>query len=411
MSQLHLLIKEGDKTAKKIKEIVENIDNYLWATQLGVVACGILLWWIWEPLLGAQINSLLIRVWLPLPEIAIQIIAIVILFTIIIILEVVLGEQVPKIISINNPLRVAKLTIYPIYWFYILFTPLISIINFFTQQTLKLLRINRNNKSEYHTEEELRMIVAESKEEWLINVTEETLIQKVFDYDETQVNAIMTPINQMFAIDKADRSNDIIKTILSEWYSRIPIFEGSKNNILWRVLLKDIVELHVTNQTLNLDKLLRPILVVPNTMKINTCLKLLQREHTHIAIVVSEYGTTMGLISMEDILEELVWEINDENDEEINFVKKINTGQFLIDTTANIQDINESLPHPLPESSNYETIAWYLYSIFWHIPAVGDTYTTSQYIITIKKRNNQRIEQALFVVRDKDTQTKSLQWK
>jgi CBS domain containing-hemolysin-like protein len=160
-----------------------------------------------------------------------------------------------------------------------------------------------------------------------------------------------------------------------------------------------MVSAYVNQKILDLHKLIRPIQFVPENMKINDCLKLLQSSHTHIAIVISEYGTTSGLVTMEDILEELVGDIHDEGDEESVIVKVLSDTTYLIDATASIGDINDNLSIPLPESAEYDTLAGYINTLFGRIPSIHESIATDDYLITITKRKKQRVDQVKLTIK------------
>jgi CBS domain containing-hemolysin-like protein len=180
--------------------------------------------------------------------------------------------------------------------------------------------------------------------------------------------------------------------LIQEGYSRIPIYEWWMDNIIWRVLLKDIMSFALLWKDTKLDKLMRPIQFVPESMKVADCLRLLQSTHIHIAVVSSEHGTTLWLVTLEDIVEELVWDIHDESDEQTSIVTLQDDWSFLVDAWASIVDVNDSLPMPLPESENYDTISGYINTLFGRIPSVNESIDTDHYMITILKTKKQRVE-------------------
>jgi CBS domain containing-hemolysin-like protein len=392
-SQIDVLIQQGNKKAVLIKHIVDHIDTYLWACQLGITIASLALWWVWEPLVAAQFIHINEALHLELSEGTIHAIAIPVAFFIITTLHIIIGEQVPKTFAIRDPLSVSKIIVFPLYRFFIIFKPLIRLLNILSKITLRLFWVNQNHEEESHSEEELRMIVSESEEDGHINASERELIHNVFDFDNRQVSEIMAPAHKIFGIDKNKRTSEQIKEIITEWYSRIPVYEWGIDNITGWILFKDMVSAYVNQKVLDLHKLIRPIQFVPENMKINDCLKLLQSSHTHIAIVISEYGTTSGLVTMEDILEELVWDIHDEGDEESVIVKVLSDTTYLIDATASISDINDNIIIPLPESAEYDTLAGYINTLFGRIPSVNESITTDNYSITITKRKKQRVDQ------------------
>lgn len=163
-------------------------------------------------------------------------------------------------------------------------------------------------------------------------------------------------------------------------------------------MLKDITSNAIQGKPLNLERFLRPLQFVPENMKISDCLKLLQQSHNHVAVVTSEHGTTLGLITMEDILEELVGDIHDEGDEQQALVQSLGEGKFLVDATASISDANELLPIPLPEQESYDTVSGYINMLFGRIPSVNEKIEEGGYLITIHKRKKQRVDYILLKI-------------
>lgn len=266
-------------------------------------------------MIASQLVKLNHLLHLGLSETGAHALAIPITFFIITTLHIVIGEQAPKVFAIRDPLNSAFFIATPLHGFYVVLKPLIWFLNTLSTGFLRLFGITELSEDHGHSEEELRMIVAESEEDGHINASERELIQNVFDFDNRQVSEIMTATHKIFAVNKEDRSNDIIKEIVKEGYSRIPVYEHGMDNIIGRILLKDLTAHYIQHHTADINKLIRPIQYVPETMKIADCLRSLQKSHLHIAVVTSEYGNTIGLVTMEDILEELVGDIHDEGDD------------------------------------------------------------------------------------------------
>lgn len=391
-SQLDVLIKQGSSKASLIKHIIWNLDNYLSACQLGITIASLALWWVAEPLIASQFVLLNDHFHRWLDESSIHTIAIPVTFFLITTLHIVVGEQAPKSFAIRDPLSVAKYIASPLYRFYTILKPFIWFLNSLSLWFLSLFWLKGNHEEHSHSEEELRMIIAESEEDGQINAGEMELIHNVFDFDNREVSEIMTPSYKVFAIDKDDRSSIQLPQLIQEGYSRIPIYEWWMDNIIWRVLLKDIMSFALLWKDTKLDKLMRPIQFVPESMKVADCLRLLQSTHIHIAVVSSEHGTTLWLVTLEDIVEELVWDIHDESDEQTSIVTLQDDWSFLVDAWASIVDVNDTLPMPISESENYDTISGYINTLFGRIPSVNESIDTDHYMITILKTKKQRVE-------------------
>jgi CBS domain containing-hemolysin-like protein len=398
-SQIDIMIKRGSSVGSLIKILKDKIDLTLSSVQLGVTLSGLALWWIGESSFYQWFLWLFSYFDIFLPSHIIHIFALIATFMFISSLTIVIGELLPKWIAIRYPIETASIIARPLILFSTIFKPFIRFLQKSSKFVLNIFGIKSINEDESHSEEELRMIVTESEEDGLINASERELIHNVFDFDNKDVSEIMTPTHKIFAISAKDRNDEMIQKIFEEWYSRIPVYQDTINNIVGWVLVKDIVTKMVKKKEILLHELMRPMYFVPDNQKIIDCLRELQRQHMQLAMVISEYGTTIGLVTMEDILEELVGDIHDEHDEQQHIVNKIDD-YYLIDTSATIQDVNEILPLNLPESEDYDTISWMINYLYGRIPSLGEVYETDLRTFTITKRKKQRIEQIKFTIKE-----------
>jgi CBS domain containing-hemolysin-like protein len=206
------------------------------------------------------------------------------------------------------------------------------------------------------------------------------------------VKNIMVPRTKISAIDLSSTQEELIDTIISEGYSRIPVYDDTIDKIVGIVHAKDILSLIVKHNKFNLADILRKPLFVPESKKINDLMAELKLKRIQIAIVLDEFGGTAGMVTLEDIVEELVGDIQDEYDEEKPLVEKVSDNEFIVSASATVYDINESLPHDLPEDEDYDTLAGLVSEIFGKIPEVGETKEFNGYTFTILKKIDQNIE-------------------
>lgn len=204
----------------------------------------------------------------------------------------------------------------------------------------------------------------------------------------------------MVALDVELGKNEITKKIIEEGFSRFPIYLGDIDNILGIVHSKDLLKALIDNKFRSLKDIMRSVHFVPESMKINELLRDFQKHHIQMAIVTNEFGATAGLITMEDIIEELVGEIQDEHDEEKPNVEKKSDTEFIVNAQANISDVNQVLPLALPENPQYETVSGYINFIFGRIPAVNDKRLRDGYEITIVKRTRQSVDTVKLLVKE-----------
>lgn len=390
-SQLDIKIQKGSKRAKMAKSLIERLDTYLSAAQLGITLASLALGWIGERVVAAMVISGFNKFGTTLDVETIHSISIPVAFTIITFMHITFGEQIPKMMGIQFPLETTLIISWPLRVFYFIFGPFILLLNKSSNLFLRLFGI-KSVSEEVHTEEELRLILTESEEGGAIKPSENELIQNVFDFDDRIVKQILVPTNRIAAVNVESGRDEIIKQILDEGFSRMPVYLGDINNVIGIVHSKDLLKSVVENKYKTLRDIMRPVHFVPESMKINELLRDFQKHHIQMAIVTDEFGTTAGVITMEDIIEELVGEIQDEHDEEKPNVEQKSDTEFIVNAQSNIVDINNILPLALPENPHYETISGYVNYIFGRIPAVNDKRVRDGYEITILKRNRQSIE-------------------
>jgi len=390
-SQLDIKIQKGSKRAKMAKSLIERLDTYLSAAQLGITLASLALGWIGERVVAAMVISAFNKFGTSLDVETIHGISIPVAFTLITFMHITFGEQIPKMMGIQFPLETTLIISWPLRIFYFIFGPFILLLNKSSNLFLRLFGI-KSVSEEVHTEEELRLILTESEEGGAIKPSENELIQNVFDFDDRIVKQILVPTNRIAAVDVESGRDEIVKQILDEGFSRMPVYLGDINNVIGIVHSKDLLKSVVENKYKTIRDIMRPVHFVPESMKINELLRDFQKHHIQMAIVTDEFGTTAGVITMEDIIEELVGEIQDEHDEEKPNVEQKSDTEFIVNAQSNIVDVNNILPFALPENPHYETISGYVNYIFGRIPAVNDKRVRDGYEITILKRNRQSIE-------------------
>jgi CBS domain containing-hemolysin-like protein len=401
-SQIDLRANQGNALAKIAQHIIAHLDGYLSACQLGITLASLALGWIGERVVNTLVLEIMKNLGYSINASASHAISIPIAFSFITILHIVLGEQVPKTAAIRKPLPTTLFIAIPLRIFYILFLPFIWMLNGLSIFTLKIFGLAHANHSEIHTEEELRMILTESEEGGAIKPSEHELIQNVFEFDDRVVRQIYVPRTRVVALDIDDSTEKNIDKILEEGYSRVPVYKDTIDNILGIIHTKDLIRLMRKGQKINLETLVRPAYFVPVSKQVNDLLRELQRQHIQMAIVTNEFGGTEGIVTMEDIIEELVGEIQDEHDEEKPAVEKKSEHEYLVNATANISDINDLLPIALEEGQDYETVSGLVNKIFGGIPAVNETIDFGGYRFTIIKRFKHSVEQVKLTVIDNE---------
>ncbi len=391
-SQLDIKAQKGSSRAKLAKSLLEKLDSYLSATQLGITLASLALGAIGEKTISSMLEVFFIKIGHPLSEISKHSISLPIALTFLTFFHVTLGEQIPKMIGIKYSMQTALIISWPLRIFYFICSPFIWFLNKTSNVVLRIIGVKAVGDEYFHSEEELRLILTESEEGGAIKPSENELIQNVFDFDDRIVKQVMVPQNRVIAIDVELGRNEVTKRVIEEGFSRLPIYLGDIDNIIGIVHSKDLLKAIIDNKFRTLKEIMRPVHFIPESMKINELLRDFQKHHYQMAIVTNEFGSTAGLVTMEDIIEELVGEIQDEHDEEKPNVEKISDTEFIVNAQATIKEVNEILPIALPENTQYETVSGYINFIFGRIPPINDKRIVDGYEIIILARNRQSVD-------------------
>ncbi len=341
--------------------IVDHLDGYLAATQLGITLASLGLGWVGEDVVSELILSAIHGLGFEMSESLAHRIAVPFAFVVLTIMHIVFGELAPKTLAIRFPATVSMRVSIILQVFYFICRPFIWLLNGMANLFLRLIGVKPMGEQDIHSEDELKLIIAESEEGGAIEPSERELIQNVFDFDDRVVRQVMVPRMKISAIKSEVTVREAMDIVLKEGYSRYPLYEVSLDEIVGVVFAKDIIRAYVTNEqgskTQTLRDVMRTVQYVPETMPIDTLLRDFQKKKIQMAIVVSEFGGTIGLVTLEDILEELVGDIQDEHDHEAQIVTTIDKQVYQIVAQSSLYDINKLLPEPFPESEEYETLA------------------------------------------------------
>ncbi|MCF8452857.1 MAG: hemolysin family protein [Pedobacter sp.] len=392
-SQIEIKAKTGSRVAKIAKHMTQHLDGYLAATQLGITLASLGLGWVGEEVMTKIVSNFFNLINIDMSSSVATNIGHVLAFAIITVLHIVFGELAPKSLAIQRPIGTTMGIALPLHFFYLLFRPFIWLLNGFANFILKLLGISTIGGHEaHHSSEELQYLLDQGKESGALETNEHELIKNVFDFNDRVVKNIMVPRTKISGIELNTPHKEVLDIIIREGYSRIPVYDETIDKIVGIVHAKDILPLLAENKECVLREIIRKPYFIPETKKINDLLSELQLKRIQIAIVLDEFGGTAGMVTAEDIVEELVGDIQDEYDEEKPIVEKVSANEFIIDATASIYDVNEYLPHDLPEDGDYDTVAGLVSEIFGKIPDVGEASDFNGYVITILKKADQNVE-------------------
>lgn len=392
-SQVELQAKTGSRVAKVARGILYNLDGYLAATQLGITIASLGLGVVGEGVMTTIMLRIFSFFGLTITSNVIINISHIAAFTIITVCHIVFGELAPKSLAIQRSVRTVMAVSVPLQIFFIVFKPFIWSLNTLANFILKLLGINTVAGGEsHHSSEELQYLLEQGKETGALDSSEHELIQNVFDFNERVVKNIMVPRTKISGIELNTSKEDLLEAIITEGYSRMPVFDDVIDKIIGIVHAKDILPLLAHNEAIVLRDIIRKPYFIPETKKINDLMAELQQKRIQIAIVLDEFGGTAGMVTLEDIVEELVGEIQDEYDEEKPIVEKVNDREFIVNALASIYDVNSHLPHDLPEDGDFDTVSGWLGEVFGKIPEVGEHRESNGYNIIVLRKFDQNIE-------------------
>ena len=392
-SQLLERIKKGHRRAALAKHISDNLDAYLSATQLGITLTSLGLGWVGEPLLAGMLQDPLRAIGL-VNERTIHALAFGIGFGSLTFLHIILGELAPKSIAIRHAERTTLFIAFPLQLFYIVFKPLIILLNASANVILRLIGISPSSTRELlHSAEELQILVDEGARTGVLDKTEQELISSIFEFSNTTAKEIMVPRTEVVAVNISTPRERLITVVTEEGYSRVPVFRGTIDNIVGIIYTKDLINLLEHRDLIVLEDIVRPAHFVPSSIQISVLMRELQEQKLHMAIVLDEFGGTQGIITMEDILEEIVGEIHDEYDEVLKDVEQSADGSALVNARITIRTFNEKFKVEIPDDPEYETLNGFLYKISGSIPELHEELVYGDLVFTVMKKSQRRIRQ------------------
>lgn len=396
-SQIQLKAAEGNALAKKAEFIIKHLDAYLSATQLGITLASLALGWVGESALHHVFENMFHSLGIAVADSTITTVSVVCSFLIITIMHIVFGELVPKSIAIRKSEATTFFVAYPMILFYNVFRPFIWLMNSISNAFLRLIKINPASENEIHSTEELQLLVKQSADSGEIEEENYEIIKNAFDFTDHNAKQIMVPRQNIFSININDDKKDIVEKMLESGYSRIPVYDGSIDNVIGIFYTKEFIREYIKNfdewGEFDIKTLLHEPTFVVGSKKISDLMKVFQTKKQHLAIVIDEFGGTEGIISLEDILEELVGEIQDEEDEEEKIVEKVGENVYWVQASQPLEEINEHIPVDLPENpEQYNTLAGFILHELSDIPEENQEFDLNGYHFKILKMQNRGVE-------------------
>ncbi|GAJ45464.1 hypothetical protein GT2_38_00010 [Parageobacillus thermoglucosidasius NBRC 107763] len=404
-SRIDQLVNEGNKRAIAAKKVISNLDGYLSANQLGITMTSLGLGWLGEPTVERILMPLFERI--HLSESLSHVLSFVIAFSTITFLHVVVGELAPKTFAIHKAEAITLFTAQPLILFYKTMYPFIWTLNNSARLVTKMFGLQPAAEHEIaHSEEELRLILSESYKSGEINQSEYRYVNNIFRFDDRVAKEIMVPRKEIVALDINRSVKENLEIIKEEKYTRYPVIDGDKDHVLGLINVKEVFTDLVTNPSAEkqMKDYIRPIIQVIESIAIHDLLVKMQKERIHMAILVDEYGGTSGLVTVEDILEEIVGEIQDEFDvDEMPLIQKVDETRTIVDGKVLISEVNDLFGLSI-DDDDVDTIGGWILTKHYDIK-VGDSVEIDNYLFTVKEMDGHHVKTVEILKQEKEEET------
>ena len=388
-SRIETLVNAGNRSAKRLMGLLKNLNSYLSACQLGITLASLALGWIGEPAIARLLEGPLSGV----PDAWRHTVAFIIAFSIITSLHIVLGEQAPKLMGLASAERVALAVALPLQIFYKVFSLPIRALDWGSVRTAQLLGIKATAEhASTYTEEELRRLVDISRESGHLRAEERRLIHRVFEFSDTLVREAMVPRTEMAAISNTCNLAQITKAFEQHRYSRLPVYRESLDDVCGFIHSKDVMPYLLHPEKFHLEDVLQPPMYVVDTARLEHVLRQMQKAKSHFGFVVDEHGGLEGIITLEDLLEEIVGDISDEHDEEVNEqITCVDETTYVLDGGLAVRDLNRRLKLSVPESEAYTTVGGFLMTEAGHVLKPGEVVQHDGLVFKVERVEKRRV--------------------
>lgn len=393
-TRLQPLSDAGDRKASLALKAISHLDDYISGTQLGITLASLALGWFGEVTLAGLLEHVFAGLPGPVAALATHTVAGTVAFAGITFLHIVLGELAPKSVALLYPERLSRWVVRPLVLFTYAFWPAIWLLNKSASGFLRLFAVRPPARGErVHAPEELLLLLSESREHGLVEESDAEMIAGVLDLSHTSVRQAMTPRTEIIAVERRWPLERVIEVVRSSGKSRLPVYEEDLDHIVGLLLAKDLLDFFDDQTAFSVDLVMREPFFIPATMQVDELMQELQHRNAHLAIVVDEYGGTLGLITLEDLIEEIVGEIFDEFDraDDVAAVRATAEGRLSVPGELPIQQLNERYHLHLP-AGDYVTVAGLVLSRLGHVPAVGEHVQMDGLTFQVTAMDHLRIE-------------------
>ncbi len=392
------LVARGDISATWVKKAIDNPDAVIAATQLGITLASLGLGWIGEPALAHLLQPVVELFPVEMQSGVSHSLSAALAFALITFLHVVVGELAPKSIALQNPERTSLVVARPTVWVEWIFKPAIWLLNGAGNLFLRLVRIKPASGHELlHSVEELKMILTASTEGGMVEEQESEMLHAIFDLGELVVRQVMIPRTEVLAIEADTPLDEIIAVTTQSTFTKFPVYEDNLDQILGILHVKELLRAMQSSdsQNCNARSLVREAIYVPETLTVSALLQQFREHRQHIAIVLDEFGGTAGLVTLEDLLEEIVGEVSDPFDTLTREIEVMPDGTSIIDGLTLIEEVNQELGLNLVDP-DYDTIAGYVLGKLGRMPRVHDSVESDGVRLSVETMDGMRIDRVLL---------------
>lgn len=397
-SRIETLAKTGDHRAKRLLPLINNLNAYISATQLGITLASLALGWIGEPAIAHLLERPLQG---RISDTLLHTISFAVAFSIITFLHIVLGELAPKTLALERAEKTALAIALPMQIFYRIFRWPIMMLDWAGTRTVRLVGLHpTSSHASIYTEDELRQLIDVSRQSGHLEPDEQRLINRVLDFSDAQVREAMIPRTAVAAVPVTATLQETKEAFRNLGYSRLPVYEGKLDNVVGVLVRRDLepyLEGAVAREDFNLRALIHPPQFIPTHARLGAALKQMQSKRIHLGFVVDEYGGLEGIVTLEDLLEEIVGEINDEFDEEVRAqILKETDDSYLLSGMLTVRDVNRQLALGLPEDGGYTTIAGFILAQAGRLPQAGEVVEYMGMKFHVERLEGRRIRRVRF---------------
>lgn len=396
-TRIDQLSDSGNLLAKRAQIYMDNPERFISACQLGITIATLLLGACGEAPLAEMIASFAAGLGHdaalgPKALASVHWLSFALAFTLTAYVQTVGGELLPKMLTFSRAETVMLWTILPMHFWCFITSPFLKILNSTTGIIVKLLKIKEPPRIHFvHTEEELKMLVSASHEEGVLEPEEEEMLHSVFDFSDTTASEVMTPRIDMVCVPGSSSVREFVTEALKTGHSRLPVYDEDVDNVFGVVHIRDALRAMVEHkENTSVREFARKVLIVPQNKNLKDLLTEFKRTKTHMAVVMDEYGGTQGIVTLEDLLEELVGDIADEHEITEEYITALDDGTFLVDAKMTLEEANEKLGMEI-EDEEFNTIGGHVFGLLGREPQPGDVVTSDSYILTVVESDRHRI--------------------